>query len=167
MRKLLCFLLLIPVHLFAQENPQRSILDVAQSYRIALIEFARTNPDAVINTSEGRTMFVKAKDFTKSLPDTAGDLHIKFIDPETDGAAAIAAILKKKQKHMMILDMQQMLLRDLDMEIWIMPMRTSFNPKKQTLSTPEYDTRGCKFIFDYGTSRTVYLYKESQCKELE
>lgn len=165
MRIILLCLFLFPFQVLAQTPPTREKLDMAHVYRLALRDYAATHPDVVYSTPNERVLFVKKEDYNNSLADTLMGLHIIFIDPATD-AATIGKYITKKKK-VTILHMQQMLLKEMDANVWIMPMDASFNPKKETLSEPIYQKEVCQYVYDYGNDRDGYLYKEKHCKVLE
>lgn len=167
MRHFLLCLLILPFHLLAQtpNPPTREKLDVEHVYRLALRDYAANHPGAVYSTPKERIIFVKKEDYNKTIADTLFGLHIIFIDPAAD-AAVVGKFIAKKGK-ITILHMQQMLLREMDVNVWIMPMDATFNPKKMTLSEPVYQKEVCQYIYDYGNDKEGYLYKEKQYKTLE
>lgn len=156
---------MFPFQLFAQNPPTREKLDLAHVYRLALRDYATHHPEAVYSTATERVLFVKKEDYNKNLADTLFGLHIIFIDPATEAATVGKYITKKKK--ITILHLQQMLLKEMDANVWIMPMEANFNPKKETLSEPIYQKEVCQYIYDYGNDRDGYLYKEKNCKKLE
>jgi hypothetical protein len=151
----------------AQDTVGKQKLLQKDCYEYALREYILSHPSQVI-TAPGRerTIFVRSRDFLSSLKDTLAGVRVKMVD-ENNSLSDLVAYFPKKQKFV-LLDVQKMIGQAEINHLWIIPMKTSFNPKKKELSELKYEKLVCKYTFDYTPRRDQYfLFKESKCGEQE
>lgn len=159
-------LLLLPVPLFAQNVFERQKLDHQAVYTTAISKFIQNHEDAITNTKEGKILFVKNGDFLSEFKDSSTGVRVKLLDPATE-ADTLSHYLNKKQK-LTIADVQQMLMREYNSYIWIMPTKVTFNAHRKTVSAPSYTNMLCEYTYDYTQKRDSYWYfKDASCKDLD
>lgn len=166
MRHIICLILLFcSFKGFGQDTTRE--LNTVEAYQLALSSFLKEHMDLTYNisTPPGKIVFLKQKPFTNGFPESLNGVKIKFVEPSTEIDTVLSYIQKKQQLN--ILDMQQMLMRETQGYVWIMPMKAFLNPKKRTLGDLKYKGTDCQYIFDYSLGNSSHLlYKETVCKEL-
>jgi len=164
MYRLLFLLILLPGLVDAQSVFERQRLNILDSYHLALRDYIRDHPGDIVGTKTGKALFVRKAPFISNYRDTLSGVEVRFVD--TDSADASLGALYPKKQSFNILHLQQMMLRDLNAFIWIMPMKTTYDPKKSSLKEPEYTGLLCEYVFDYTPDKNIYyLFKTSTCRE--
>jgi hypothetical protein len=166
MRLFIVLFLLSFVRVAAQPSTVRPHMDVKAAYELSLREFMKSHSEAIYKGKGGtKVLFVKKQAFTDNFKDTLDGVTVKIIELPKD-VEVIAGYVKKKTV-LSILNLNQMILRDINAQVWIMPMKAEFNPKKKTLEEPVYEDKGCEFIYDYSMgSNSEFLFKEWNCRDL-
>lgn len=160
MRLLFCLLLCLPFLCRAQD-PEGKPLSVADVYATALKAFITEYPGSVYDIDSQRYVFVKEKDFLKSIKDTLAGIHLCQVDVY-DGSEVYRRFFKKRKK-LKVLDMQQMMLWEDEVHTWILPLQIVYQPGKLQ-KPPRYTGRGCLATFSYGSDKNHYVFKAFYCK---
>jgi hypothetical protein len=152
-----------PFVLFAQNAIERQKLQTVDCYKMSIANYIKDHSTDVYKTKSGKVLLVKKATFISDYQDSASKVNVLFV--KADSAKNISKLFPKNQK-LTVIDLQQMLLRDLNAFIWIMPTHGEFDSKKGVLSSVEYGNLLCEYQYDYTPERNSYYYfKSANCKD--
>jgi hypothetical protein len=169
--RFICFIcLLFAIPCSGQNLPDTTKgIGTMDAYEFALKSFLNEHMDLVypIAAPPGRIVILRQKPFTTGFPPTVNGIKVLFFDPAVPADMDSLTFYMHKKQKLNILDLQQMILRETQGQIWIMPMKAAFDPKKRFIDEPEFKGIDCEYIFDYHLgNQASFIYKTSVCKEL-
>jgi hypothetical protein len=159
---------LLPLSVAAQDTVARKRLTLKDCYEYAVREYIIEHPTAgySIPRTGGRAIFLKKQDHLSGMKDTLAGVRVKLIDPSKD-MDTLSRYFPKKQKFI-LLDVEKLTGRAAENYIWILPLKTSFNPRKNKMEEPKYGDWSCKYTYEFTPQLDQYfLYKDAVCKELK
>lgn len=152
-----------PIILWAQEHAERPRLQTVDCYKMAVGLYIKEHPADVYKTKIGKVLLVKKAAFLSDYQDSASKVNVVFV--KADSAQNITKLFPKNQK-LTVIDLQQMLLRDLNAFVWMMPTHGELDSKKGVINNVEYGTVLCEYQFDYTPDRnSFYYFKSYNCKD--
>lgn len=157
-------LLLLPFSVLAQNPPVRERLDTVACYKEALRHFIKSHPETIIQNSKGKTVLVKKNSFLGDYVDSLTDVAFCFLDPDSE--ASVLGSYKVKKSRLYMLDLQQMMMRNLNAFIWVMPFQVKYDTRKKAVEESAYTGTTCEYEFDYTPDRQRYfLWKTATCHQ--
>lgn len=165
MRNIALFLLTLisPIVLWAQDHAERPRLQTVDCYKMAVGLYIKDHPADVYKTKTGKVLLVKMAAFISDYQDSLSKVNVMFV--KADSAKNMVKWFPKNQK-LTIIDLQQMLLRDLNAFVWLMPTHGEFDSKKGVINNMEYGNLLCEYQFDYTPERnSFYYFKTYNCKD--
>ena len=149
--------------LWAQDHTERPRLQTVDCYKMAVGLYIKEHPADVVKTKTGKVLLVKKAAFLSDYQDSMSKVNVVFV--RADSAQNITKLFPKNQR-LTVVDLQQMLMRDLNAFVWMMPTHGELDSKKGIINNVEYGTVLCEYQFDYTPDRnSFYYFKTYNCKD--
>ncbi|MBS1589470.1 MAG: hypothetical protein JST52_07650 [Bacteroidetes bacterium] len=143
-------------------------LNENQTYQNALQEYVKQHPESVFIENGEKYIFYRQEPYLEGLPKNLDDLHLISIN--TDSAIkSLVDILPQKRNRLTILHIQKLFARAVEYYIYIYPMKSLWNGKKQTLGFATYTDLVCKVVFasKLEAEGLKYSFQSCQCSKKE
>ncbi|MBS1783678.1 MAG: hypothetical protein JSS78_11475 [Bacteroidetes bacterium] len=139
-----------------------------QTYQNALQEYVKQHPESIFIENGERYLFYRQEPYLDGLPKNLDGIQLISINTDST-TLSLASFLPHKKYKLTILHIQKLFARAVEYYVYIYPMNSIWNGKKQSIQAPTYTDMVCKMIFSSKLEQEglIYSFQSCQCSKKE